>query len=82
VDLGSALTLGTLELSWTPGRVPPAAISVSADGLSYTATGSTPGGHGPQTVSLNTSARYVAVAVPTWSAGCGDVAELSLLAPS
>jgi F5/8 type C domain-containing protein len=81
VDLGSELALGRLELRWTPGRVPPAEVSVSADGLSYTAVGSTPGGPRQQAIPLGSSARYVAVAVPAWAAGCGKVAELSAFAP-
>lgn len=82
VDLGSQLALGTLELTWTTGRVPPAAISVSADGLSYTEAGSTPGGPGQQRVTLGTSARYVSVSVPSWSAGDAELAGLSVTPPS
>jgi F5/8 type C domain-containing protein len=79
VDLGSQLGLGTLELTWTAGRVPSAAISVSADGLTYTGTGSTPGGPGQQHVTLGTSARYVGVSVPNWSAGDASLTEISVL---
>lgn len=80
VDLGSALALGSLELTWGPGSVPAATVSVSNDGLSYTTAGTTPGGPQPQRVTLGTSARYVSVSVPGWSAGNADLTALSVTA--
>lgn len=81
VDLGSQLGLGTMELTWIAGRAPPAAISVSADGMSFTSIGSTPGGPTGQRLTLGTSARYVALSVPGWSVGDASLTEISVLAP-
>jgi F5/8 type C domain len=59
VDLGASVPLGTLALTWGPGRPPSAVVTVSDDGLSYRPAGTVHGHPLP----LSTTARYVAVAV-------------------
>jgi hypothetical protein len=76
VDLGASLTFGTVALTWTPGRVRPCTVSVSADGLTYTQIG---GGANVQTLTVHATGRYLALAVSTWTPGDAGLTSLSLL---
>ena len=66
MDLGTARAVANVSLTWTGGWPGAARIESSVDGAAYTTFG------GPS------SARYVAVAVPGWTTGDADLAELSV----
>jgi hypothetical protein len=79
VDLGARYTLDRATLSWQAGRVTPAVVSVSDDGLTYRQVG-TATGTGDETLSLGgTAARYVAIQAPRWEGNTG-LAELRVFA--
>jgi F5/8 type C domain len=81
VDLGVASTLGALSTSWTRGAPVGFAVSVSTDGLAYTQTASGSSVRTDRPVSLNNvTARYVALAVPDWSAAGATLVSLSITA--
>jgi hypothetical protein len=71
VDLGASMPLGTLTLAWTPGVVRPTTVSVSTDGVTYQQVGTGAG-------ALNTTGRYLALAVSAWSPGDAGLTSLSL----
>ncbi|MDG6103955.1 discoidin domain-containing protein [Dactylosporangium aurantiacum] len=68
VDLGAARAIGTVTLTWTSGTRRTARVEISTDGATYT------------TFSGPSSARYVAVAVPGWTTGDAELAEVSVTA--
>ena len=80
VDLGASTALGSLTTQWTVGRVSPFTVSVSDDGLSYTQVASGGAGHDGRALSLNTTGRYVALAVSNWSHGDAGLVSLTLTA--
>ncbi|MFC7534621.1 discoidin domain-containing protein [Actinoplanes sp. GCM10030250] len=65
VDLGAASAVAAVSLTWTGGPQRAARIESSADGITYTAFSA------PSTV------RYLAVAVPGWTAGDAELVEIS-----
>ncbi|MBL7253116.1 discoidin domain-containing protein [Paractinoplanes lichenicola] len=68
VDLGASRAVATVSLTWTSGPRPTARLETSPDGVTYAPfTGAT-------------SARYVAVAVPGWTTGNAELAELAVTA--
>jgi hypothetical protein len=77
VDLGASSQVGTVALTWAPGRTRTATVSVSDDGLTYRGVGTVSRGG---TVAAATTARYVAVTVPTWTPGDAGLTTLSVLA--
>ncbi|WP_442788759.1 discoidin domain-containing protein [Dactylosporangium sp. NBC_01737] len=68
VDLGSSRAIDTVSLTWTSGTRRTARIETSTDGAAYTIFS------GPS------SARYVAVSVPGWTAGDAEITEVSVTA--
>ncbi|GAA3566523.1 discoidin domain-containing protein [Amycolatopsis ultiminotia] len=62
VDLGAVRPLGEVELTWSAGRVPDAAVETSVDGRTYTTAPPLPRRR-HATVQPGSSARYVAVRV-------------------
>jgi hypothetical protein len=79
VDLGARYTLDRATLSWQAGRVTPAVISISDDGLTYRQLG-TAAGTGDETLPLGgASGRYFAIQAPRWEGNTG-LAELGLFA--
>lgn len=76
VDLGAALPLGELGLTWDGGRSRPATVSVSTDGITYQAVGTVP--QGARTFPLRTTARYVALVVPDWRSGDAGLRALTV----
>jgi hypothetical protein len=79
VDLGASLTFGTVALTWTPGRVRPCTVSVSDDGVTYTRIGGGAGAGNSQTLTVQATGRYLALAVTAWSPGDAGLASLSLM---
>jgi hypothetical protein len=76
IDLGASYALDHAELTWLVGRVTPAVISVSDDGLTFRQV-ATAAGQGEESIPLaGTSARYVAVQAPRWqgNTGLGEIA--------
>ncbi|MFI5910229.1 discoidin domain-containing protein [Dactylosporangium sp. NPDC051541] len=67
VDLGAALPVANVVLTWTAGTRRTARVETSTDGATYT-TFTT----GPRT------ARYVAVAVPGWTTGDAELTDLAV----
>jgi hypothetical protein len=79
IDLGARYTLGRATLSWQAGRVTPAVVSISDDGLTYRQIG-TAAGTGDETLPLGgTSGRYVAIQAPRWEGNTG-LSEVGLFA--
>ena len=81
VDLGSVLPLGTLTLRWSSGQVPAVTVSVSADGVVYTTLAALKKG-APRlsTTTLDSRARYLALAVENWPADGARLTSLSTTA--
>ena len=80
VDLGAATALGALTMRWTTSRVAPFTVSVSDDGLSYTQVVSGDSRHDGKALTLNTTTRYVALAVSAWSHADAGLVSLTLTA--
>ncbi|MGW7537356.1 discoidin domain-containing protein [Amycolatopsis sp. NPDC054798] len=80
VDLGAPLRIATVELAWTPGRVPAAVVETSTDGITYTETGR-PDRKRTASVTVTAPVRYLAVRTPDWRPGDGGLARLSALTP-
>jgi hypothetical protein len=68
VDLGASRAVETVTLTWTSGTRRTTRIETSTDGATYT------------TFTGPSSARYVAVAVPGWTTGDAEIAEVSVTA--
>ncbi len=67
VDLGAAVAVGEVVLTWTAGVVPPVVVATSADGRSYAPAGAVGRGRRASAV-VGASARYVAVGTG-WRSG-------------
>jgi hypothetical protein len=78
VDLGAAVPLGTLTLSWVGGRPRPAVVGVSSDGLTYQTVGTMV--PGARNLTLGGTSRYIAVAVPDWRTGDAELSALNVTA--
>ncbi|WP_020660150.1 discoidin domain-containing protein [Amycolatopsis benzoatilytica] len=65
VDLGAALPIRTVELAWTPGRVPGAVLETSTDGLTY-AEAARPDRKRTVSVPVSGPVRYLAVRTTDW----------------
>jgi hypothetical protein len=77
VDLGALYALDRATLSWQAGRVTPAVISVSDDGLTYRQV-ATAAGKGEESLPLGgVTGRYVAVQAPRWE-GNTALAEIAV----
>jgi hypothetical protein len=77
VDLGALHALDRATLSWQAGRVTPAVISVSDDGLTYRQV-ATAAGKGEESLPLGgVTGRYVAVQAPRWE-GNTALAEIAV----
>ncbi|MGH3376656.1 MAG: discoidin domain-containing protein [Actinoallomurus sp.] len=77
IDLGARYALDRATLSWRVGRVTPAVISVSDDGLTYREI-ATAAGRGDESLGLGGAAgRYLAIQAPRWEGNTG-LSEIGL----
>lgn len=80
VDLGAKRAIGFVATTWSGSAAPPAAVSVSDDGLTFTPVGTIAAGVGTGSVEVAATARYVAVSTG-WRAGDAGLAALRVLPP-
>jgi hypothetical protein len=80
VDLGAATALGALSTTWTEGVPVSFTVAVSTDGLTYAQAGSGSSVHERQPLTLNTTARYVALTATHWSEAGATLTSMSITA--
>ncbi|ROP35160.1 discoidin domain-containing protein [Saccharothrix texasensis] len=76
VDLGASHHIARVDLTWTAGRVPDCTVSTSTDGRTYSRPTPVPR-HRHADLPLDTTARYLAVATPTWQPGHASLTSLT-----
>ncbi|MBF4561207.1 discoidin domain-containing protein [Agreia pratensis] len=79
-DLGAARAIGTVTTLWDGGDAPAATVSVSDDGITFRDIGTTDAGATHGAVSVDATARYVALTT-AWSDGDPGLAALRALPP-
>ncbi|MDF2506451.1 MAG: hypothetical protein K0Q52_310 [Microbacterium sp.] len=79
-DLGSARPIGDVSTLWDGAGAPAATVSLSDDGITFREVGSIKAGTTHGTVSVDATARYVALST-TWREGDPGLAALRVLAP-
>ncbi|MFE4255685.1 discoidin domain-containing protein [Streptomyces sp. NPDC056910] len=78
VDLGARLPVGSVEVDWTVASAPALAVEVSDDGVDYRSAGRVDGRGRDRELTLDTSARYVAVQVDGRLSADARIARLSV----
>jgi hypothetical protein len=76
-DLGVQRAVSSVELAWTAGRMPVAAVETSVDGIAYTTVPDPVPSGRTVTVPIRGQVRYIAVRVPDWRPGDASLARLS-----
>jgi hypothetical protein len=78
VDLGDCRDITLIRLTWTAGARRPVRLSSSADGLTYGQLTEIPAPGRSAASVVDTSARYVAVAVAGWRPGDAELVEVAI----
>ncbi|NDZ82174.1 discoidin domain-containing protein, partial [Streptomyces sp. SID10853] len=78
VDLGSVRRVSAVRARWTGGRTTAAHAELSTDGTGYRPAGELSRHGRESTLTVDGSARYVALAVPGWRRGDATLVSLSL----
>lgn len=79
-DLGAARPIGDVSTLWDGPGAPSATVSVSDDGITFREVGSIKAGTTHGAVSVDATARYVALST-TWREGDPGLAAMRVLAP-
>ncbi|HEY9306895.1 MAG TPA: discoidin domain-containing protein [Microbacterium sp.] len=79
-DLGSAQSIGTVSTLWNDEGAPAATVSVSDDGITFRDVGSIKAGATRGSVSVEATARYVALTTE-WTEGDPGLIALRVLVP-
>jgi hypothetical protein len=79
-DLGSAQPIGTVTTLWDGSDAPAATVSVSDDGVTFRDVGTIEAGTTHGAVSVDATARYVALST-AWKTGDPGLTALRVLAP-
>jgi hypothetical protein len=81
VDLGAAVALAAVTLTWSRPGIPRVRVEGSLDGESYAEIAALPPEPGrTQHAAVSGTARYVAVAVPGWRPGQATLVEVAVYA--
>lgn len=78
VDLGAEHTVREIRTVWTAGRVPGLKAELSSDGLTYTQAGTLTGHGGSRELTVDGTARYVALATDAGQRGDARLTSLSV----
>lgn len=79
VDLGAAVALGAVTLTWSRPETPAARVEASLDGESYAEIAAlSPDPDRTQHAAVDVTARYVAVAVPGWRPDQATLVEVAV----
>ncbi|MGW2033440.1 discoidin domain-containing protein [Streptomyces sp. NPDC001811] len=78
VDLGAEHTVREIRTVWTAGRVPGLKAELSSDGLTYTQAGTLTGHGGSRELTVDGTARYVALATDARQRGDARLTSLSV----
>lgn len=79
VDLGAAVGLQKVTAAWTAGQVPSGTVAFSSDGVSYGTPAALSLEGSTASLSVRTTARYVALAVTGWASGGARLTGLSVV---
>ena len=78
VDLGDVVTVTTVRLTWTAGRVRPLRIERSTDGLTYTTVARISRPRALTEQAIKAAARYVTVVVDGWQPGDAELVDFAV----